>query len=194
MKRFVTLGPGTNHDVVARRYLDFHGVDDSVLTFVPTPEEGVDAVLDGRADYLVLCSVHPDAAGITGRHHRRVFIVDTFLSASKPLAVLTRAEVAHPRRLGLFAPTRDYVDTSPWPEVMSETEGSIVRVWQGLRDGAYDSALVYEAYADEHPGRFRVDAAVGSPVDAWVVFGRHAIPGDGFSACRDSAVGRALAA
>ena len=171
--RFVTVGPGTNHDVVARAYLEFHGLDDRHLGFVAEPDEAVAQLLQGNADYFVLCSVHPDAARITGEHWRRVFVVDSFISSSKTLAVLTRRGVVRPRSIGLFAPTRSYLDTSRWSELVVEETGSIVTVGEKLLRGAYDSALVYLEYAERHPDRLEIDEIVGSPDDAWVVFGLH---------------------
>ena len=192
MKVFVTLGPGTNHDVVARAYLDFHGASPEALRFVEDPKEGVRMLREAAADYMILCSVHPDAAEITGRNFREIFVVDSFISPSKTLAILTRVDVAAPRRLGIFAPTVDYTDTSAWDEVIVEAEGSIVAVADRLIAGAYDSALVYLHYAEDHAGMFRIDRVIGSPVDAWVVFGRVKAGDGGLVACRDSAVGRDL--
>ena len=59
MASFITLGPGTNHDYVARRYLAFLGLGPEALRFVAAPAEGAALLLRGEADYMILCSVHP---------------------------------------------------------------------------------------------------------------------------------------
>jgi hypothetical protein len=194
MKTFVTMGPGTNHDLVARRYLAFHGLGPRALSFVDRPEQGAERVLEGKADYLILCSVHADAPAITGRHFRSLFIVDTFISSSKPLAVVTRKDVARPRRLGLLAPTRDYIDTAKWSDVIVEPDGSIVQIWERLLAKEFDSALVYLEYAEQFPDLVVVDREIGSPDDAWLVFGRVRASDGGLIAHKDSAVGRSITA
>jgi hypothetical protein len=192
--RFVTLGPGTNHDVVTRAYLAFHGLDAAHLRFVAEPDAAVAMIARGEADFLVLCSVHPDAMRITGQNFRRLYIVDTFISPSKTLAVLTRKGVAQPRVLGLFGPTRDYVDASRWEKVVEEKTGSIVTVGDRLLAGDYDSALVYLDYAERYPDRFDVTEVIGSPDDAWVVFGAERAFKDVLLASRESFVAGAVRA
>jgi hypothetical protein len=187
MKTFVTMGPNTNHALVSKRYLEFHGLALSALQFVPDLELGAALVRDKRADYLIACSVHPDVPRITARYFRDLFIVDTFISDSKPLAIATRAEVKRPRSLGLLEPTREYADTSRWPDIVVETKRSLNEVWDGLLRGDYDSALVYLELAERNPERMRIDEIIGSPDDAWVVFGRERVAHGKLVACRDSA-------
>src|SRR5580704_1307709 len=99
---FSTLGPsGTNHEFVARKYVDFHKLRDATLRLADTATAGVEAVRDGIADYFILCAVHPDTPNLVGRFFREVFIVDTFISPSQPLAVLTRPDVDNPTSLRL---------------------------------------------------------------------------------------------
>ena len=87
--RFVTIGPDTNHDFATRRYLDFLGVNAEALGFVEHPEDGFAALLQRTSDFFVLCSVHPETPGLLCRFAGRAFIVDTFVSASKPMAMVT---------------------------------------------------------------------------------------------------------
>ena len=171
---FTTLGPsGTNHEFVARKYIDFHELHDATLRLSDTATAGVEAVRDGVADYFILCAVHPDTPNIVGRFFREVFIVDTFISPSLPLAVLTRADVDKPRSIGVLHPaTTDYIDTGKWERVTKITTGSLHAVADGLLKGRYDSGLVYLNYAQRYPGELRIDQEIGSPDDAWVVLGR----------------------
>jgi hypothetical protein len=167
-------------------------VDQTRLGFFADPDDGVARVKAGEAEFLILCSVHPDAARITAQDFRRFFILDTFISPSKTLAVLTRKGVAQPRSIALFGPTQDYVDTSRWDEVIVETTGSIVTVAERILAGGCDSALLYLEYAERYPDRFDVAELIGSPDDAWLVFGTNRASDGGLVACRDSAVARAV--
>ena len=99
-----------------------------------------------------------------------------------------------PRRFGLFAPTRDYVDTSRWPEVVIGTEGAIVQVWHRLLAKEYDAARVHLEYVDQYPDEVVVDELIGSPDDAWLVFGRIRASKGGLVVHHDSVVGRDIGA
>jgi hypothetical protein len=191
--RFLTLGPGTNHAVVAARYLEFLGVDPAQLEFVETPDAALAMLLGGEADWFILCSVHPAAPRAVGHFMRGVFIADCFIAPSKKLAILTHADVARPRSIGLFSAVEDYADVSAWETRVVIGEGSLVAVGARLLAREFDSALVYAAFADEHPGMFRVDAQIESPDDAWLVLGRQrVVEPDGLVARRDSAVAATL--
>jgi hypothetical protein len=187
---FATLGPsGTNHEFVARKYIAFHELHDATLRLSDTATAGAEAVRDGAADYFILCAVHPDTPKIVGSFCREVFIVDTFISPSLPLAVLTRADVDRPRSIGVLHPaTTGYIDTSKWEVVTKITTGSLHTVADGLLKGRYDSGLVYLNYAQRYPGRLRVDQEIGSPDDAWLVLGRKRTYSDPILACRDGPI------
>jgi len=191
MPRFLTLGPDTNHDFASRRFLAFHRCDPSELAFVEDPEEGVERVLTGAADFFILCSVHPMTARLLCDYAGRAFIADVFISSSKPLAVLTRSEVAAPRKLGLFAATVGLTSADRWAETVIETEGTLATIAAKLRAGAYDSALTYRDIADVYPGAFRVEEEIESPDDAWLVLSRKRAASGGVIASRDTVVGLA---
>jgi hypothetical protein len=168
---FVTLGPaGSNHELVTRRYLEFHRLERAIVELVPDFDEGVTRVLDGLADHLVQVAVHPAVARTVGAHLNRLFLVDTFIAPSRDLALLSRREVERPRSLGLQRATRDYVDLSGYCELVAEP--SIVEVARGLLAGKYDSGITATSYAQHHPDRLRIDAAIGAVEDAWLVYGR----------------------
>lgn len=194
MQRFLTLGPGTNHDVVARRFLAFHGAESCPLEFVEIPIDGFERLVAGDVDFFVLCGVHPQTPRLLCDYAGRAFIVDTFIAPSKPLAVLSRAEVARPRTLGLFAATVGLTPTARWEKVAVEEEGTLATLGAKLLEGAYDSALTYRDLADAHAGALRVDAEVESPDDAWLVLGRRRAAQSGLVASRTGVVARALAA
>ena len=185
--RFATLGPaGTNHDLVTRRYLAFHRLEDAEVILIDDFFEGLAMMADGRADFMVQVAVHPDCADVVSKAHfdYGIRIIDTFISPSRELAILTRAEVAEPRTLALQPATRGYADISAWPEHVPVS--SIMRIAEGLLEGRYDSGLTTLEFAERHPGRFRVDAVIGTVDDPWLVFGAERVSTGGLVAWPES--------
>ena len=172
MITFGTLGPSsTNHALVTRRYIDFHGISDARIIYFDDFALAVDELIAGSVDYVVQCAVHPDTARTMGSHFRSVFVVDTFISPSKDLAIVSRKDVAEPTSLALLRPsTESYADLSRWKELYHEN--SIPTIARKVLAGEYDSGLVYLEYAEQHPDILRVDEVIGSPDDAWIVYGR----------------------
>lgn len=169
---FATLGPeGTNHALVTRRYLAFHGIAEQarVALFADFPGAFA-AMARGEVDHIVMCAVHPDTTAMVGQHWRAAPIVDTFIAPGVPLAVLTRKDVAQPRSLGLQPATLRYVDAGRWEHHIAEP--TIVAVADGLLAGRYDSGIAALSVAERHGDILRVDEVVGTPDDAWLVFGR----------------------
>lgn len=173
---FVTLGPsGTNHEMVVNRYLAFRDIPEAQVILVDDFDEALDMVYRHKADFVLMCGVHPQSASIIGKASFScdVHVVDVFISPSQPLGILTRTEVQDPRTLALQPATATYADISAWPEIVPVS--SIMGVAEGLLDGRYDSGLTALKIADDNPGKFRVDCRIGSPDDPWVVLGRHRI-------------------
>ena len=170
---FGTLGPaGSNHEWVARRYLQFHGLQHARLELFADFEPAFQRLSAGDLDHIIQVAVHASVAGTVARWRNRVHVIDTFISPSQPMAVLTRADVSEPRSLGLQLATRDYVDTSRWQQLVSEP--STVDVGRGLLDGKYDSGITLLKYADRYPDRLRLLEAIGTVVDLWLVYGTEA--------------------
>lgn len=189
--RFATLGPaGTNHELVARNYLAFHGLADAELILIDDFFEGLAMMGAGRADFMIQVAVHPDCAAVVAKAHfdYGIHIVDSFISPSKELGILTRAEIARPRTLALQPATSGYADLSAWPEHVPAP--SIMRVAEGLLDGEYDSGLTALELVDRYPGRFRVDAVIGSVDDPWLVYGCERVTRGGLVAWPESPVSR----
>ncbi len=193
--RFITLGPlGTNHDLVTRRYIAFRDLTEARIDYVENFLVGLEMIYACDADFMVQAAVHPDCASIIAQAHFTygIHLVDTFISPSKPLAILTRVEVEDPKSLALQPATRDYADLSPWLEHIPV--GSIVRVAEGLLAGRYDSGLTSLELAEQHPGRFRVEQDLGSVDDPWLVFGRKRIAKGNLVAWPDAPIEAALKA
>lgn len=171
-----TLPAGTNHDFVARRYAAARGLAPEPLG-CDSPRAALRAVLDGRADFALVCAAHPDAPALPAEFHQRLFVVDAFVSASKPLALVSRAQIAKPFSVGVFVATLGLADLSRWKDVVVERTGTIADVQARLMKGAYDSALVYRDFLDAVPG-YRSEEEIDSPDDAWIVFGREKLRSD----------------
>lgn len=173
MLTFATLGPdGSNHQLVTQRYLDFHKITDGRVLLVTDFGRALELMLSGEVDYVVQVAVHPSTTETVARAYfrHRIYVVDTFIAPSHPLAVLTRADVSTPQTLALQPATKEYVDTSRWATLVAET--SIATVAAGLLEGRYDSGITRLDYAERHPGRFRVDEVIGTIDDPWLVYGK----------------------
>ena len=180
MLTFATLGPAdSNHDLVTRRYLAFRGLDDARVVLVDDFDEALVAMAAGDIDHILQVAVHPQATSTVAKAFFRhgIYVIDTFIAPSHPLAVLTRADVSQPRTLALQPATRDYADLSAWPEHIEV--GSIGTISADLLAGRYDSGLTRRSLAEEHPGRFRVDLEIGTVDDPWLVYGRERVASDG---------------
>ena len=186
MLRVATLGPaGTNHELVTKRYLAFHDVADYEVVLVDSFAQGISSLKSGEVEYLVQCAVHPDTPATLGGNFKDIFAVDSFISASKPLAIVTRREVSEPRSIGVLLPANErYTDLSQFERKISYP--SLPIIFAKLLQGEFDSALVYKEYADKHPDAVRVDEVIGSPDDVWVVYGRAQMAKNGILAWHDS--------
>jgi hypothetical protein len=190
--RVATLGPaGTNHELVTRRYLEFHGVLEFEVVLVDSFEQAIGKLKSREVDYLIQCAVHPDTPATLGGNFKDFFAVDAFISASKPLAIVTRRDVAVPKSIGVLLPANErYTDLSRWERKVSYP--SLPIIFAKLLQGEFDSALVYEEYAKQHPNEVRVDEVIGTPDDVWVVYGMTQMAKNGILAWRDSPIGLEL--
>jgi hypothetical protein len=124
---------------------------------------------------MVQVAVHPDCASIVADGHFKhgIRVIDTFVSPSKELAILTQRDVAKPSTLALQPATQQYADTNAWDELIHES--SISTIAQGLLERKYDSGLTTLELAAKHPDRFRVDAQIGTVDDPWLVYGKNGV-------------------
>lgn len=183
-----TLGPaGSNHDWVAARYLAFHGLtDDATVVVFPDFDLAFGALLAKEIDFVLQVAVHPSVTKTVAHYRERAHLVDTFLSPSQPMAVLTRRDVPVPTTLGLVTATQDYVDTSRWQTLVPAS--STVAVCEGLLKGRYDSGITLSRFANDYPERLRVDETIGTVVDPWLVYAREAVCTDALVAWHDAPV------
>ena len=191
LPRFLTLGPpGTNHEFATRRYLAFHEKSDAPLSLIENFTQGLAAVAEGRADFLVQAAAHPEATDTIARARYRydVHVVDTFICPTKRLGVLTRADIDEPQSIGFQPATEAYADLSAWPR--REKMASTVAVGDALMSGAIDSGLTFLDLAEDSPETFRIDVDLGVVHDPWIVYGRIDCSDGELIACADSPVGK----
>ncbi len=97
-----------------------------------------------------------------------------------------------PKTISLVSPaTDDYADLSSYSKLMPAV--SIPMAFERLLNGECDSALVYRYYFDSQPEKLRVDATIGSPDDAWIVYGRERVGAGEIVASRESMVAKQFA-
>ena len=189
-KVVATLGPpGTNHQLAVERYMAFHGVE-MEIRYVTSFIHAIDMMVAGEVDFTIQVCAHPDVALTIEHEHRRVFLVDTFICPTKPMGVLTRADVEVPRSVGYMVATKGYFDLSRWE--MQRTEVSNAEVALGLLEGRYDSGFTLLELADRHPGRFRIDLVIGEVDVGWLVYARERVRQGPLTAWKDSPAARLL--
>jgi hypothetical protein len=189
MLTFVTLGPeGSNHHFVLQRYLVAHDlVDAARIELIDDFHRGAKSLQDGRADFMLQCAVHPATPEITAAYRKEVFVVDAFISPSRPMALVrARARRQGPGRVAVQPATRHYADLSGWTQIVHEP--TVSAVGEGLLEGRYEAGIAFASLVEEHPREFEIQEFIGAVCDAWVVFGTRAVDGGRAVVWKDSPV------
>lgn len=174
---FGTLGPASsNHAFVLSRYLAVRELEHARIELFSDFEQAFEALLDGAIDHVLQVSAHPSHSVCVSQTMGRAYIVDTFIAASRELAILTRAEVTTPRTIGLQPATRYYADLSDWTQQVEEP--TIAAVAEGLLAKRYDSGITARNIAKQNPDLLRIDMTLSAALDAWVLFGRSRLKRD----------------
>ena len=180
-----TLGPeGSNHELVSVRYAKAIGLVNFRLRLVEEFSRAVMLLKEREADCIVQCAAHPDVARTIGENRQELFVIDTFVAPAKPLAILTRTDVADPQVIAFHPSTRSYADLANWTTCIEEQ--STVRVSEGLVSGKYHSGIAPLELAAAYPEILRVDLKIYAPHDAWLVYASQATCVDGIIAWRES--------
>jgi hypothetical protein len=167
---FITLGPaGSCHERAVQRYLAFQGLHDARIDLTTDLFDGLERIRGRDDTFLVQCSAHPKVHEITEKHFREVFVVDTFIYPTKPLALLSRRDVPRPRSLGIVPATYGYVDLDAWEEVIPQISKPIVA--EALLRGDFDAGLTHLEHYERHPDVLRLDLEIGEVDTTWVVYG-----------------------
>lgn len=166
----VTLGPtGTCHERAVIAYMGFQGVEDYEISFIGDFLEGLEMIRGREHAFLVQCSAHPLVHEVTEKRWRDVFVVDTFIYPTKPLAVLSRREVERPRTLGLVPATSGYIDEDDWEKIVPVQSKPIVA--EELLAGRYDAGLTHLEHLAAHEDELRLDLEIGEIDTTWIVYG-----------------------
>ena len=188
---FATLGPaGSNHEYVTKRYLTLHELTDVEVVLVEDFALTLGMMSAGEVDFTVQVAVHPDVTNMVAKAHfeHGIHVVDAFVSPSRPLGVLTRAEVSVPKSLGLHSATEAYLDTSRWDRLVPEV--SRMTVSEGLLEGRFDSGVTALSFVEGYPERFRIEEELGTVDDPWIVYGRERVSDGRVVAWRDGPIAR----
>lgn len=186
---FVTLGPrGTNHELVTQRYIAFRKLHEASITLIDNFYDGLSILAAGDADFMVQVAVHPECSNIVSAAHfdHGIHVVDTFISPSKELGIVTRKDVTSPSSIGLQPATKGYADLSLWDEQIAVP--SIMDAAKGVLEGVFDSALTAVEVAHDHPDEVRIDVVIGSVDDPWLVYGKQQVSNGTLIAWPDSPV------
>ena len=170
---FVTLGPaGTNDEVVTGKYLEHRGLKNAQIKLIDDFLAGLAMINNGKADYMIQVAVHPECANVVATAHFEygIHVIDTFISPSKELGIVTRRGIETPKTLALQPATKKYIDAKKWEKLVYVN--SIMHIPEGLLNGKYDSGLTTLEAAEKHKDQLRVDVQVGTVDDPWLVYGK----------------------
>jgi len=168
---FATLGPtGTCHELATQSYIEFQEIPNAKVELFDDLLEALELLHDGKVDYIIQNSAHPKVYELTEKYFREVFVIDSFLCPTHPIAVLSRRDVKNPRTLGLMPATKAYVNIERWDNLIYETATPVVG--HNLLAGKYDSGITSLRFAEENPDILVVDEIIGATQTAWLVYGR----------------------
>ena len=170
---FVTLGPaGTNHEFVTGKYLEYRGLKNAQIKLIDDFLVGLAMINNGTADYMIQVAVHPECANVVATAHFEygIHVIDTFISPSKELGIVTRRDIKTPKTLALQPATIKYINVKKWEKLVYVN--STMHIPEGLLNGKYDSGLTTLEAAEKHKDQLRVDVQVGTVDDPWLVYGK----------------------
>lgn len=185
--KIATLGPaGSNHDLNTRRYIDFHGLQGAEIVFIEDFIAALEMMRRGEADLMIQVCAHHDVAETIEHHYREIFLVDCFIGRTRPMGLLTRADVEVPKSVGFIKPTAGYFEPGRWPVQVHTVSNSDTA--RRLLAGEFDSGFTSLQVALDNPGRFRVDKEIGEVDVVWLVYGKQRINTGPMTAWREAPV------
>lgn len=166
--RLATLGPGgTDHERAAARYIRLRGLDCQV-DLLDDLRSAVPYVLEGPKRLALANSAHPDIDLLTTRAWRSVGIVDVFVLATAPLALVHRTGAKAGGSIALMRSTRGYVELSRWDRVV-EVPAKPVALTRVLNHEA-DWAIVSLAQYQANEARLELAEQIGPVECGWLVY------------------------
>ena len=171
MTIFLTLGPeGSCHGNAVEHYYKYHGFENAEIQYVLDFHSGLEMLRTGCVDFMVQCSAHPLVHQITEKYFKEVFVLDTFVFPTKPLALLERVGVSSPKCLGLVEATEGYLPAIEYDQVVYEASKPIIG--KKMLEGVYDAGLTHLEYYQQNPSELRVQKMIGEVVTTWIVYAR----------------------
>ena len=190
--KIATLGPsGSNHDLNTRRYVEFHKLAGTEIVFIEDFIEALEMMRRGEVDLMIQVCAHHQVAATIEAYHREIFIVDCFVGRTRPMGLLTRAEVETPKSVGYILPTAGYFEPSSFDVQVHTISNSDTA--RRLLAGEFDSGFTALEVAYENPGRFRIDKEIGEVDVVWLVYGKTRINTGPLIAWREAPVRSLLA-
>ncbi|WP_417422530.1 hypothetical protein [Halomonas sp.] len=172
-----TLGPeGSNHALIAGRYLKRRAAQGSQYIFFDTFEAAFEALLASELTHVLQCTAHFSHADCVGRYMHRAFPVDTFIAGSKPLALLARRDAPEPEHIALQPATRYYTDLSAFKTIIEAP--TTVAVANGLIEGHYQAGICAEEALAQVPDTLTLVRSLGPAIDTWVIYATEALNED----------------
>ena len=165
------IGPaGTNHEFVTGKYLEYRGLKNAQIKLIDDFLVGLAMINNGTADYMIQVAVHPECANVVATAHFEygIHVIDTFISPSKELGIVTRRGIETPKTLALQPATIKYIKVKKWEKLVYVN--SIMHIPEGLLNGKYDSGLTPLEAAEKHKDQLRVDVQVGTVDNPWLVY------------------------
>lgn len=173
--RIATLGPsGSNHELIAKRYLQMRCSDEGSIELFSQFEDAFQALIAGQVSHLLQCTAHATHSDCVGRYMHRAYPVDTFIAGSKPLALLAQRTIAQPTQVALQPATRYYTDLTGYMEIIEAP--TIVAVAEGLLSGHFEAGICAEEVLALAPEQLRMVQSLGPALDTWVMFATTPLP------------------
>lgn len=173
---FATLGPeGTCHDYVLRNYLNYQGiVEIAEIKYFSDFNEGLALLEDGKANFVMQCSAHPEVHLFMEHDPENLPVVDTFIFPTKPLALLKRVDCENDKKVSLgFVPAaagyiQDILDEF---EVIVSYESKPL-VGEALQNGEVMYGFTQEEYAHSPESNLEIVRKFGAVVSTWIIYGK----------------------
>ncbi len=190
--KIATLGPaGSNHDVNTRRYIAFHALQGAEVVYIEDFIEAVEMMRRGEIDLMIQVCAHHHVAETIEVHHKEIFIIDCFIGRTRPMGLLTRADVDVPESVGYILPTAGYFEPARYKtQVLTLSNSDTER---RLLAGEFDSGFTSLQVAHDNPGRFRIDKEIGEVDVVWLVYGKTRVNTGPMIAWRDAPAREVLA-
>ncbi len=172
--KIATLGPaGSNHELIARRYLERRCADEGSVALFAEFEDAFQALMAGQVSHLLQCTAHATHGDCVGRYMHRAYPVDTFIAGSKPLALIAQRAIARPTQVAVQPATRHYTDLTEYRIIEAPTT---VAVAEGLLAGRFEAGICAEEVMAQAPEQLRLIQSLGPALDTWVIFTTQPLP------------------